>query len=377
MDPLSQAVVGGIAGQNASRVQFIRIAGLLAFLSGTLADLDSFIRSDSDPLLYLEYHRQFTHSFIFMPVGGLIAALVFYPLFGKRYLSFKETVVYCTAGYATHALLDACTSYGTQLFWPFSDMRVAWNLISIIDPLFTLLLLSLILLAFFSRKPIFSKAALTFCISYLLLGALQQYRALQAGQDLAESRGHTIVRVQAKPSLGNLVVWKLVYEHGDRYYVDAIRLTGKAKVIEGESVARLDISRDFPWLDPSSQQAKDIQRFAWFSDNYLAVDRHDENTIVDMRYSMLPNRADGLWGIRLKRDAGSSEHVSYLNLRQSMDSESALALLWGMIVGEHRPKVAALSGHKQLSVNSMCIRETVYLINSDCDISCTGLCLQL
>ena len=40
-------------------------------------------------------------------------------------------------GYATHGLLDSCTSYGTQLFWPFSDVRVAWDTMSIVDPLFT------------------------------------------------------------------------------------------------------------------------------------------------------------------------------------------------------------------------------------------------
>ena len=38
----------------------------------------------------------------------------------------------------THPLLDAHTAYGTQLFWPFSDERFAWSIISIIDPLFTL-----------------------------------------------------------------------------------------------------------------------------------------------------------------------------------------------------------------------------------------------
>lgn len=37
----------------------------------------------------------------------------------------------------THPLLDACTTYGTQLFEPFSTLRVAWNVISVADPLYT------------------------------------------------------------------------------------------------------------------------------------------------------------------------------------------------------------------------------------------------
>jgi len=34
---------------------------MLGFLSGMAPDLDILIRSSTDPLLSLEYHRQFTH----------------------------------------------------------------------------------------------------------------------------------------------------------------------------------------------------------------------------------------------------------------------------------------------------------------------------
>ena len=49
-----------------------------------------------------------------------------------------DTYMYSTIGYATHGIIDSLTSYGTQLFWPFSNDRFATNTISIIDPLFTL-----------------------------------------------------------------------------------------------------------------------------------------------------------------------------------------------------------------------------------------------
>ena len=132
-----------------------------------------------------------------------------------------------------------------------------------------------------------------------------------------------------------MIVWKTVYEHDNRFYVDAVRLSIKSTIIEGESVARLDVRRDFPWLDPSSQQAQDIKRFAWFSDDFLSVDRRDKNVIVDMRYSMLPNSADALWGIRLSPSAGSSSHVVNVNMRQATDSRSALKTLWAMVLGRY------------------------------------------
>ncbi|MBU0538011.1 MAG: metal-dependent hydrolase, partial [Gammaproteobacteria bacterium] len=149
MDPLTQGLLGAVAVRNSgSKVAKRGGVVLLGFLAGMAADLDVIIRSTSDPLLFLEYHRQFTHSLIFIPLGGLICGLVLHKLIGQRNaLSWQQSVLFCTLGYATHALLDACTTYGTQLYWPFSNERVAWNIMSIIDPLYTLPIAGLLILS--------------------------------------------------------------------------------------------------------------------------------------------------------------------------------------------------------------------------------------
>ena len=122
MDPLTQGALGASLAQPFSKSSHILIVGILGFLSGMAPDLDVLIRSKSDPLLFLEFHRQFTHSLIFIPIGGMICASVFHILFAKRArLTFKQTYLYCTLGFATHGLLDSCTSYGTQLLWPFTN----------------------------------------------------------------------------------------------------------------------------------------------------------------------------------------------------------------------------------------------------------------
>ena len=140
MDPISQGIIGSTVTQSLQKNNdSLAILAIIGFLSGMAPDLDIFIRSESDPLLFLEFHRQFTHSLIFIPIGGLLCASIFY-WFVKKFssLSFREIWLYTTIGYGTHSLLDACTSYGTLIFWPFSFERIAWNNISIIDPLFTL-----------------------------------------------------------------------------------------------------------------------------------------------------------------------------------------------------------------------------------------------
>jgi len=316
LDPLTQGVLGAALPQSISNKKSLGIIGILGFLSGLAPDLDIFIRSESDPILFLEFHRQFTHSLIFIPFGGLICALVLYYLISKRFkISFKDTWIYSTLGYATHGLLDACTSYGTLLFWPFSQTRIAWNNISIIDPLFTIPLLILIVTAGLKQKKIYAFIAILWAIFYLLLGVYQKNEAIKVGKIIAKSREHIITRITVKPSIGNLLLWKSIYETQDKFYVDAIRLGWSPKIFNGESIDKINIQSAFPWLMVKSQQAKDIERFKWFSNGYIAINPKNKNQILDIRYSTLPNEIGGLWGIELSKEKERNDHVKYITNR--------------------------------------------------------------
>lgn len=332
MDPLTQGVLGASLPQSAGRSREAAGAGLLGFLAGMAADLDVLIRSSTDPLLFLEYHRQFTHSLVFIPIGGLLCALVLHGLIGRRQgFSFRRSALFCTLGYSTHGLLDACTTYGTLLFWPFSDVRIAWNTVSIIDPLFTVPLMALVLLAGLRRRPALARVALVWALAYLGLGAWQRHEAAELGRELAAARGHKPLRLEAKPSFGNILVWKVVYETADRFYVDAVRSGPAPRVYEGESVAKLALGRDLPWLDADSQQARDIERFRWFSNGYVALDPEHPNRVIDIRYSLLPNEVAPLWSIQLDPGAPATAHVAYLTHRG--DAGSPAAALWDMLTG--------------------------------------------
>lgn len=322
MDPLSQGVLGAAAAQSArydkNTIRWVFFLGLLA---GMAPDLDVLIQSHEDPLLYLEFHRQFTHSLIFIPLGGLIVGSLFYFLFKQWHaLSFKQTWLFASLGYGTHGLLDACTSYGTQLLWPFTNTRFAWNNISIIDPLFTLPILALLIAAFIKRKPIFSRFALAYAVLYLSFGFIQHNRAEALLLTLADERGHTPIKYSAKPGFANLFLWKLIYEYEGRYYVDAARVGFDNKVIEGESIEKLVLDKHLPWLDKQSVQAKDIERFRWFSDDYLSMHPQLPFVVVDMRYSIIPNEIKPLWGIVLNPEK-QSQHVDFVQLDRGQKEE--------------------------------------------------------
>ena len=330
MDAISQGTVGAAFAQTAANKNNIAKISVVGFLAGLAPDLDVFIRSSTDPVLFLEYHRQFTHSLFFIPLGALIVSALIFPLVRKT-LSFKITYVASFLGYATHGLLDACTSYGTLLFWPFSHERITWNNISIVDPLLTIPVIIFITVAIIKNRRRFSFLAVGWIVSYLALGLVQYERVLSSGLKLAQSRGHSSERMTLKPSFGNLILWKSIYQHGDKYYVDAIRAGRVLTWCPGESIKIFDYQDHLSELEKDSQQMKDIERFRWFSQNYLGFDA-DKNLITDVRYSMVPNQIAPMWGLVIDERRGTNEHAVWWAGRE-LDDEM-LTLFKEMLFGD-------------------------------------------
>ena len=79
--------------------------------------------------------------------------------------------------------------------------------------------------------------------------------AINVGKEIAEQRGHIITRIKAKPSFGNLILWKTIYETDNQFYVDATNLLFN-KVIQGRSIKKLNLKEDFPWLKKNHNNIK-------------------------------------------------------------------------------------------------------------------------
>ena len=330
MDPLSQGTVGAVFAQYAANKNNIFKISLIGFLAGLTPDLDVLIQSSTDPILSLQYHRQFTHSLFFIPFGSLIFTLLIFPLF-KSYLNFKTVYFASLLGYATHGLLDACTSYGTQLFWPFSNERVSFNSISIIDPLFTIPILIFLGISIKTKKKIFSFLGVGWIIFYISMGFIQYERALSAAIELASMRGHNTERLTLKPSFGNLILWKSIYKHKETFYVDAIRTAQSTSWCLGETIRVFDYKYHLPGLDKESQQKKDIERFRWFSQDYLGYDK-EKNIVTDVRYSMIPNQIAPMWGLTIDVLGDINEHATWWTSR-NLD-QSQLDLFIDMLKGK-------------------------------------------
>ena len=294
------------------------------------------IRSNTDPLLVLEYHRHFTHSFFIAPLIGFIVAVLSKVLFLKKPLPFRRLLLFAVVATLTHGLLDACTSYGTLLYWPFHGHRESWDIISIIDPIFTLPLVIFTVLSFTFRRPRFAQIALIVSASYLCLGLYQRSQAHTFAQVLAESRGHNVDDVSVRPSFGNIILWRLVYRTDETYYVDALRTLPLTEDVHypGSKVTAFTNQSEIGVINFSNQQAKDVERFRFFSQNYLYRHPNHPNVIGDLRYSMFPDSIQPLWGISISPD-NPDNHISFEYFRDT--DTPHLARLLSMIMGKKVP----------------------------------------
>ena len=302
MDPLTHALAGAAAARVAAARPLGRSAWLPGVAGALLPDADAFIRSSADPLLYAEFHRHFTHALAFVPIGGAIAAVPWLVADAAR-ARWKAYVTASTAGYATHGLLDACTTYGTLLWWPFSDERVAWNAVAIVDPLFTLVLLAGVAAAVWRRRAAPAAAALLVCLAYLGAGAAQRDRALAVQEQIAGARGHDPVRGAVFPGFGTNIVWRSLYLANGTLYMDRIRVpwTGPASWRPGPEAEQLreeDLPAD---VRQDARQLNDFRRFRRFAGGWVAR-AHDETRVAaDARYSQSTDRFEPVWAIRFDK----------------------------------------------------------------------------
>ena len=124
MDPVTHVALGACLTHAGFGARLGRSAAAAGALAGLAPDADILIASATDPLLAVEYHRGFTHALVFVPLGAALVAALW--LGSAAWRDRRRWPLLWTAAalsYLSHVLLDAATSYGTQLLWPFSPYR--------------------------------------------------------------------------------------------------------------------------------------------------------------------------------------------------------------------------------------------------------------
>jgi len=140
MDSVTQIVLGGAIGAAIAHKQLGRTALIIGGVLGTVPDLDVFMPA-ADAVESFTEHRSFSHSlFVLFPFAFVCFTALKWKL-KTDVISNQRLFWLCCLTLITHPILDAFTSYGTQLFWPLAGHPISIASIFVIDPLYTLPLL--------------------------------------------------------------------------------------------------------------------------------------------------------------------------------------------------------------------------------------------
>lgn len=155
MDSITQAVLGAAIGEAVLGKRIGHKGAILGAVVATIPDLDVALYLFYNKFEMLSIHRGFSHSIVFSILAAFLIAYILQRVKWTQAISYQRLWIFTWLALFTHILLDTFTAYGTQLFLPFSDWRVGFDSINVVDPVYTVpLLIGLICSLFiFKNKP--------------------------------------------------------------------------------------------------------------------------------------------------------------------------------------------------------------------------------
>ncbi|MCG7587000.1 metal-dependent hydrolase [Photobacterium sp. OFAV2-7] len=313
---LGAAVAGLVAGKKCSPKVLLAGAAL-----GTLPDLDV-LMNYGDPVSDMVKHRGFSHSiFVLLPFSLLLTWC--WQKWRSTQFGFTQLWLLIAACLITHPLLDAFTSYGTQLLWPL-PVSVAVSSIFIIDPLYTVPLLVMVAASLLWRRKMARLCGIGLSISslYLCWSVIALNIVEGRVQDQLANTPMADKPVFIAPTPVNTVLWRVVVLDGDTYWEGLTSLLDQDKTID--FIAK---DRGHWKLDEKPQHLVMLEDFTSQFVKYEQVG--DSLTATDLRLGMveyLPFKfvfakldSDGAWSsalpVQLESPNVRPKHLPALWLR--------------------------------------------------------------
>lgn len=221
MDSLTQIVLGAAVGEAVLGKKVGNKAMLYGAIAGTIPDLDVYYGKLFDTVTALEIHRGFTHSIFFSVIFGFIFGWLI-SLYEKK-ATTKDWFKLMFWGFITHPILDAHTTWGTQLFWPL-DIRLAFKNIFVIDPLYTLPFLVFLLLAMFQPKGTlkrrkYTNLGLLISTSYMALTLVFKAITYTKFTQALKEQNIAYKEIETKPTPLNSILWSANIDTEDAYLI--------------------------------------------------------------------------------------------------------------------------------------------------------------
>lgn len=302
-----------------------RRAALWGGVFGTLPDLDVLIPMANEVASYT-YHRGFSHSLFFAAAISPVLGWLLHRLPGQRDVSPWRWIGLVWLVWSTHALLDAFTTYGTQLWWPMSTPPVAWNAIFIIDPLYTVPLAIGLLLTLASGGQRLRPNQLGLLLSTAYLGWTFIAKAQIEG---IVTQQHEVVlaeRYMSSPMPFNTLLWRVVIMDDQGYREGFVSLFDDPESLK---------LRTYSYAPASRQELNALwayRRLRWFTRGFLRVEENQGVVrVTDLRMGQQDNYLFG-FDIAERTNGGLVETLTRQpSVPEFQIPDGAFAALWQRI----------------------------------------------
>lgn len=283
MDSLTQIILGAAVGEAVLGKKVGNKAMMYGAIAGTIPDLDIFASYFTDTVSALAIHRGFTHSILF--------SVLFAPICGwlvsryDRYNHFKGWSWLFFWVFVTHPILDAHTTWGTQLFWPL-DARLAFKTIFVIDPLYTLPFLIFLILTMLQhrtskKRRIFNTAGLIVSSSYLLLTFFFKWMAFTKFESALKEQAIAYKQIDTRPSPLNTILWSANVETEDAY------LLGYYSFFDTQPITFETYEKNHNLLGHLAKNEK-VKRMIGISKGWYTIVKKDDKLLYnDLRFGLL------------------------------------------------------------------------------------------
>lgn len=276
MDSLTQIVLGAAVGEAVLGRKLGNWSLLLGAVAGTIPDLDVLATwGADDPIRELQIHRAYSHS-MFTHILLAVPFAWLSKILSKSVQSFGHWYVFWFLGFFTHALLDCQTTYGTRLFLPFTSYQVAFNNISVIDPLYTFPFLFLLITMMFFRRGTakrkkWFKAAWIVSSAYMILTFGLKFAVHQKFKNTLSEQGKNYTELNSTPTILNAILWS-----GIAYDQDSLHVAEYSFLRNDIPIRWISFARNLDQMEKFECEA--LETMAWFGDgNYFVEPLSDDS----------------------------------------------------------------------------------------------------
>ena len=337
MDSLTQIVLGAAVGEAVLGKKVGNKALLWGAVAGTIPDLDVIARFLTDTITATEMHRGFSHSILFSILAAPLFGWLVSKIHHKLDVRWKDWAWLFFWGFFTHPLLDAFTTWGTQLFWPW-DWRLAFNSIFVIDPLYTVPFLVCVVWVLFkkrgspdnyrdSRKRI-NNWGLYLSTGYLLLTLVIKFFAHQQFASDLDKQGITYTQISSRPAPLNTILWNANVDTQDAY------LVGDYSFFDSQSIQW----KSYPKNRTAAQEwiAKpEVQRLIDISEGWYILEQENDDWIFnDLRFGLIPiDPEHPQFVFRYKLTTENNKVIAIEDRPQPENTKAVFGTLWERIKG--------------------------------------------